>query len=253
MKHTLALVLMVFGSFGIEAKNAYEFTNDYQSLLNLGLGTTSNRNEIKKAHDALQTFFLNSTDNRRMCVSVMGKEAYLKASKSERRSFLTSCSQEMSATLTQLSLTFRDYRVKDLKISRADKTQDWKFNLKGKSREIPFTFKVGESKNGDFKIINAVVNNVNLGLTYRNHFAYLYENHNGDYEIINAEFNKPSNPYILPEQATSKNQDTVAWWERGLDNLKEKYRADAKDRELQEKIDRAIENERARCSWAVNC
>ena len=88
-------------------------------------------------------------------------EAYINASKSQRLSFLAPCSDAMSATLKQISLTFRDFRITDLKISGDDKTQDWRFNLKGQSRKIPFTFKVSKRK-GEFKILNAVINNVNL-------------------------------------------------------------------------------------------
>jgi len=238
MKNTLALVLMVFGSFGLEAKNAYEFTNDYQSLLNIGLGNSASRNEIKEAHDALQSFFLNSTDNRRVCASIMGREAYINASKSQRLSFLAPCSDAMSATLKQISLTFRDFRITDLKISGDDKTQDWRFNLKGQSRKIPFTFKVSKRK-GEFKILNAVINNVNLGLTFRDQFAKLYEAHNGDYEIINAAWSKPSNPYILPEQGPSKSE--LAYQEF-LKKRKEKAKSEKEEEELRRKIDEAVDD-----------
>ena len=80
-KHLL-LILLGFGSLMLEAKNAYEFTNHYQTLLNTGLSKSASRNEIKEAHDAFQSFFLNSLDKRRVCASIMGKDIYTKSSKS---------------------------------------------------------------------------------------------------------------------------------------------------------------------------
>ena len=60
MNKQLLLILLGFGSLMLEAKNAYEFTNHYQTLLNTGLSKSASRNEIKEAHDAFQSFFLNS-------------------------------------------------------------------------------------------------------------------------------------------------------------------------------------------------
>ena len=72
----------------------------------------------------------------------MGKDIYTKSSKSERQGFLASCSYVMSAALTKISLTLRDFRIDDLKVTESNNLQTWEFKLKGQSREIPFRLKV---------------------------------------------------------------------------------------------------------------
>ena len=51
------------------------------------------------------------------------------------------------------------------------------------------------------------------------------------------------------KKKAKKEKALAKYW----DGRKEDAKAAREEAELQEKIDRAIENERARCSWAVNC
>ena len=59
-----------------------------------------------------------------------------------------------------------------------------KQNLITASNTYPITYKVRKNKNGDWLIINIIVNGVNLGLTFRNQFQALAEEHNENIDEI---------------------------------------------------------------------
>ena len=63
-------------------------------------------------------------------------------------------------------------------LSLSKKTEDVQQNLITSSNIYPITYKVRKDKNGNWLIINIIVNGVNLGLTFRNQFQALAKEHN---------------------------------------------------------------------------
>ena len=64
------------------------------------------------------------------------------------------------------------------------RTEDVQQNLITSSNIYPITYKVRKDKDGNWLIINIIVNGVNLGLTFRNQFQALAEEHNENIDEI---------------------------------------------------------------------
>ena len=69
-------------------------------------------------------------------------------------------------------------------VSEFKKTEDVQQNLMTATNIYPITYKVRKNKNGDWLIINIIVNGVNLGLTFRNQFQALAKEHNENIDEI---------------------------------------------------------------------
>ena len=69
-------------------------------------------------------------------------------------------------------------------VSEFKKTEDIKQNLIASNNIYPITYKVRKNNNGDWLIINIIVNGVNLGLTFRNQFQALAKEHNENIDEI---------------------------------------------------------------------
>jgi len=146
----------------------------------------SDPNQFK---DKINTIFEPMVDFRRVGASVMGKKSYLTATKSQRAKFIavfrTSLLDNYSSTLAQwgdqtIETIFPDKLV-------FNKTEDVNQNLITANSIYPITYKVRNDGNGNWLIINIIVNGVNLGLTFRNQFQALADEHNGNIdEIINS-------------------------------------------------------------------
>jgi phospholipid transport system substrate-binding protein len=115
-------------------------------------------------------------DFRRVAASVMGKKYYLLATKEQRAQFVEifkdSLLDTYAETLAQwgdstISTQFQDdFSYKELK------TVEVKQTLDTGSSKYPISYKLRKDKE-DWKIINIIINGVNLGLTFRNQFQAL--------------------------------------------------------------------------------
>ena len=115
-------------------------------------------------------------DFRRVAASVMGKKYYLLATKEQRAQFVEifkdSLLDTYAETLAQwgdstISTQFQDdFSYKELK------TVEVKQTLDTGSSKYPISYKLRKDKEG-WKIINIIINGVNLGLTFRNQFQAL--------------------------------------------------------------------------------
>ena len=136
--------------------------------------------------DKINVIFEPMVDFRRVGASVMGKKYYLAASSSQRlqfiRSFKTSLLDTYSSTLAQ----WGDQKIITIfpEASEFKKTEDVQQNLITSSNIYPITYKVRKDKNGNWLIINIIVNGVNLGLTFRNQFQALAKEHDENIDEI---------------------------------------------------------------------
>ena len=136
--------------------------------------------------DKINVVFEPMVDFRRVGASVMGKKYYLAASSSQRlqfiRSFKTSLLDTYSSTLAQ----WGDQKIITIfpEVSEFKKTEDVQQNLITSSNIYPITYKVRKDKNGNWLIINIIVNGVNLGLTFRNQFQALAKEHDENIDEI---------------------------------------------------------------------
>jgi len=133
----------------------------------------------------IKDIFEPMIDFRRVAASVMGKKYYLLSTKEQRAEFVEifkdSLLDTYAETLAQwgdstISTKFEnDYSYKEIK------TVEVKQTLDTGSSKYPISYKLRKDKEG-WKIINIIINGVNLGLTFRNQFQALAISNNEDIE-----------------------------------------------------------------------
>ena len=124
----------------------------------------------------IKDIFEPMIDFRRVAASVMSKKYYILATKEQRAQFVEifkdSLLDTYAETLAQwgdstISTQFQDdFSYKELK------TVEVKQTLDTGSSKYPISYKLRKDKEG-WKIINIIINGVNLGLTFRNQFQAL--------------------------------------------------------------------------------
>jgi len=136
--------------------------------------------------DKINTVFEPMVDFRRVGASVMGKKYYNKASKSQRLQFIQTFKNSLLDTYSSTLAQWGDQQIITIfpDSSEYKITEDVQQNLITSSNIYPITYKVRKDKNGNWLIINIIVNGVNLGLTFRNQFQALAKEHNGNIDEI---------------------------------------------------------------------
>jgi len=136
--------------------------------------------------DKIKYVFEPMVDFRRVGASVMGKKYYLAASKAQRLQFIESFKTSLLDTYSSTLAQWGDQKIITIfpESSEFQKTEDVQQNLITSSNIYPITYKVRKDKNGNWLIINIIVNGVNLGLTFRNQFQALAKEHNENIDEI---------------------------------------------------------------------
>ena len=136
--------------------------------------------------DKINEVFEPMVDFRRVGASVMGKKYYLAASKAQRLQFIESFKTSLLDTYSSTLAQWGDQKIITIfpESSEFQKTEDVQQNLITSSNIYPITYKVRKDKNGNWLIINIIVNGVNLGLTFRNQFQALAKEHNENIDEI---------------------------------------------------------------------
>ena len=136
--------------------------------------------------DKINAVFEPMVDFRRVGASVMGKKYYLAASSSQRLQFIQSFKTSLLDTYSSTLAQWGDQKIITIfpEVSEFKRTEDVQQNLITSSNIYPITYKVRKDKNGNWLIINIIVNGVNLGLTFRNQFQALAKEHNENIDEI---------------------------------------------------------------------
>ncbi len=136
--------------------------------------------------DKIKEIFEPMIDFRRVAASVMGKKYYLMASKTQRAEFVLIFKESLldnyASTLAQwgdssITTVFPEEMKSDF-----DKNIEVKQILDTGTSQYPVSYKVRKNKDG-WKIVNIIINGVNLGLTLRNQFQALAISFDEDIEI----------------------------------------------------------------------
>ena len=193
MNHTLksltfVLVIFCFHSDAIAESNPHQFIDsqaqEMVSIIRNNQALYYNDPELFK--DKINAIFEPMVDFRRVGASVMGKKYYLAASKSQRLQFIQSFKESLLDTYSSTLAQWGDQKIITIfpEVSELKPTEDVQQNLITSSNIYPITYKVRKDKNGNWLIINIIVNGVNLGLTFRNQFQALAKEHNENIDEI---------------------------------------------------------------------
>ena len=136
--------------------------------------------------DKIKEIFEPMIDFRRVAASVMGKKYYLMASETQRAEFVLIFKESLldnyASTLAQWGdSTITTVFPEEMK-SDFDKNIEVKQILDTGTSQYPVSYKVRKNKDG-WKIVNIIINGVNLGLTLRNQFQALAISFDEDIEI----------------------------------------------------------------------
>ena len=125
-------------------------------------------------------------DFRRVGASVMGKKYYLAATKQQRIEFIEAFKSSLLNTYSSTLAQWGDQKIETIFSDEANYTKvvDVQQNLITSSNIYPITYKVRNDGSGNWLIINIIVNGVNLGLTFRNQFKALAQEHNENIDEI---------------------------------------------------------------------
>ncbi len=136
--------------------------------------------------DKINEVFEPMVDFRRVGASVMGKKYYLAASASQRLKFIQSFKTSLLDTYSSTLAQWGDQKIITIfsDVTEFKRTEDVNQNLITSSNIYPITYKLRKDKNGNWLIINIIVNGVNLGLTFRNQFQALAKEHNENIDEI---------------------------------------------------------------------
>ncbi len=124
----------------------------------------------------IKDIFEPMIDFRRVAASVMGKKYYLLATKEQRAQFVEifkdSLLDTYAETLAQWGDSTISTQFQDDFLYKELKTVEVKQTLDTGTSKYPISYKLRKDKEG-WKIINIIINGVNLGLTFRNQFQAL--------------------------------------------------------------------------------
>ena len=184
-KNFLFLFLFIFNNLSAnefiddkDSRDPYNFIDSNAQKMVFVLTKNSELFETDREtyEQKIKDIFEPMIDFRRVAASVMGKKYYLLATKEQRAQFVEifkdSLLDTYAETLAQwgdstISTQFQDdFSYKELK------TVEVKQTLDTGSSKYPISYKLRKDKEG-WKIINIIINGVNLGLTFRNQFQAL--------------------------------------------------------------------------------
>ncbi len=187
-KNYLSIFLILISSLYIDSEeNPYLFIDsNAQKMVSVLTENSDLFNSDRESYEnKIKEIFEPMIDFRRVAASVMGKKYYLLSTKAQRNDFVEifkdSLLDTYAETLAQwgdstISTHFSDYLTDD-KI----KTIEVKQTLNTGSSQYPISYKLRRS-NDSWKIVNIIINGVNLGLTFRNQFQALAISNNEDIE-----------------------------------------------------------------------
>ena len=130
--------------------------------------------------DKIKEIFEPMIDFRLIAASVMGKKYYFKATKDERVEFIEIFKDSLLDTYAETLAQWEDQVIEttfvDYDSEKAVKSIEVKQELNTGDSIYPILYKLRKTDNG-WAIINIIINGVNLGLTFRNQFRALADEH----------------------------------------------------------------------------
>ena len=129
-------------------------------------------------------------DFNRIARNVMGKY-YKQANKSQRDKFFGIFRSTLLKTYTDTFVEFKDEEIRVLpkkEDSKKPNRSKVEVEIITDTKIYPATYDMYRNKEGEWKIINIVVNGVNLGLTFRNQFYSLSIKRNADIDLVIEEW-----------------------------------------------------------------
>ena len=181
-KNFLVFFLLTGSLYILSDEDPYMFIDENAQKMVRVLTEDSSLFETDRVlyENKIKEIFEPMIDFRRVAASVMGKKYYLLATKEERAEFVLIFRDSLLDTYAETLAQWGDSTITtEFPKNKAElsKNVEVKQTLDTGTSKYPISYKLRKSKDG-WKIVNIVINGVNLGLTFRNQFQALAVSHN---------------------------------------------------------------------------
>jgi len=190
LKQLLVLTIFIGNSFVITAESisAHEHAERTHNNIILILQT---KNAVFEEDSELfiqeiSNAFSPIVDFQRIARNVMGKH-YKVSTSSQRDRFSEAFRTSLLNTYSKTLIEFKDEKIIVLPPKNKSRTPNKvkvDIEIITSSKSYPGVYSMYLDKNNEWKIINIVVNGINLGLTFRSQFYSLMEKNNNDISIV---------------------------------------------------------------------
>ena len=188
LKNFLVLFLILFVSISSNSEeNPFMFIDSNAQEMVKVLTEDSNLFETNRDEyeNKIKIIFEPMIDFRRVSASVMGKKYYLMSTPDQRDDFIDIFKDSLLDTYAETLAQWGDSTISthfpDVLIQDDIRSVEVKQTLDTGTSKYPISYKLRKSPEG-WKIVNIIINGVNLGLTFRNQFQALAQSHNEDIE-----------------------------------------------------------------------
>ena len=181
-KNFLVFFLLTSSLYILSDEDPYIFIDENAQKMVRVLTEDSSLFETDRTlyEDKIKEIFEPMIDFRRVAASVMGKKYYLLATKEERAEFVLIFRDSLLDTYAETLAQWGDSTITTefpKNKEELSKNVEVKQTLDTGTSKYPISYKLRKSKDG-WKIVNIIINGVNLGLTFRNQFQALAVSHN---------------------------------------------------------------------------
>ena len=181
-KNFLVFFLLTSSFCVLSDEDPYIFIDENAQKMVRVLTEDSSLFETDRAlyENKIKEIFEPMIDFRRVAASVMGKKYYLLATKEERAEFVLIFRDSLLDTYAETLAQWGDSTITTefpKNKEELSKNVEVKQTLDTGTSKYPISYKLRKSKDG-WKIVNIIINGVNLGLTFRNQFQALAVSHN---------------------------------------------------------------------------
>ena len=181
-KNFLVFFLLTSSLYILSDEDPYIFIDENAQKMVRVLTEDSSLFETDRAlyENQIKEIFEPMIDFKRVAASVMGKKYYLLATKEERAEFVLIFRDSLLDTYAETLAQWGDSTITTefpKNKEELSKNVEVKQTLDTGTSKYPISYKLRKSKDG-WKIVNIIINGVNLGLTFRNQFQALAVSHN---------------------------------------------------------------------------
>jgi len=190
LKQLLVLTIFIGNSFVITAESisAHEHAERTHNNIILILQTKNAlfEEDSELFIQEISNAFSPIVDFQRIARNVMGKH-YKVSTSSQRDRFSEAFRTSLLNTYSKTLIEFKDEKIIVLPPKNKSRTPNKvkvDIEIITSSKSYPGVYSMYLDKNNEWKIINIVVNGINLGLTFRSQFYSLMEKNNNDISIV---------------------------------------------------------------------
>jgi len=188
-KNNLFIFLLLLLSISSEAtENPYDFIDENAQKMADLLTYDSDlfKSDRQLYEEKIKEIFDPMIDFRRVSAMVMGKEHYMMATTEQRSKFVEVFRESLldtyAETLAQWGNSKITTQFPEYYESKNSNIVEVKQILDTGNSKYPISYKLRKNNEG-WKIVNIIINGVNLGLTFRNQFESLASANNNDIDL----------------------------------------------------------------------